>query len=200
MKENQSVAEGQRTDPEKWVVDYGDYLYRYALSRVQDPATAEDLVQETFLAALRAQGGFRGQSSERTWLTGILKHKVIDHIRRKSRERPVNDIEASVDSLDERFDDKGHWRVGPAKWTVNPRKLLEQKEFWKVFYSCLSKLSDRLAQALVLREMDGLSSDEIRKIFNISETNTYVLLHRARMRMRRCLDVNWLEKETVGEK
>lgn len=200
MKENQSVAEGQRTDPEKWVVDYGDYLYRYALSRVQDPATAEDLVQETFLAALRAQGGFRGQSSERTWLTGILKHKVIDHIRRKSRERPVNDIEASVDSLDERFDDKGHWRVGPAKWTVNPRKLLEQKEFWTVFYSCLSKLSDRLAQALVLREMDGLSSDEIRKIFNISETNTYVLLHRARMRMRRCLNVNWLEKETVGEK
>lgn len=200
MKENQSVGEGQRTDPEKWVVDYGDYLYRYALSRVQDPATAEDLVQETFLAALRAQGGFRGESSERTWLTGILKHKVIDHIRRKSRERPVNDIEASVDSLDERFDDKGHWKVGPAKWTVNPRKLLEQKEFWKVFYSCLSKLSDRLARALVLREMDGLSSDEIRKIFNISETNTYVLLHRARMRMRRCLDVNWLEKETVGEK
>jgi len=195
MKENQSVAEGQRTDPEKWVVDYGDYLYRYALSRVQDPATAEDLVQETFLAALRAQAGFRGQSSERTWLTGILKHKVIDHIRRKSRERPVNDIEASVDSLDERFDDKGHWRVGPAKWTVNPRKLLEQKEFWTVFYSCLSKLSDRLAQALVLREMDGLSSDEIRKIFNTSETNTYVLLHRARMRMRDCLEARWFREE-----
>ncbi len=101
--------------------------------------------------------------------------------------------------MDEHFDDKGEWKVGPAKWTVNPTELLEQKEFWRVFYRCVSKLSGRLAQAFVLRELDGLSSDEIRKILNISATNSYVMLYRARMRIRECLEVNWFGHEKAGE-
>ncbi len=195
MKEKQSEAKSQTLNPETWVDQYGDYLYRYAISRIYEPAVAEDLVQETLLAALQGKEGFEGRSSEKTWLTGILKYKIIDYIRKKSREQPTDTIELAADAMHEHFDDKGEWKVGPAKWTVNPRELLEQKEFWKVFYSCLSKLSERLAKAFVLRELDGLSSEEIRKILNISATNSYVMLYRARMRMRDCLEVNWLDHE-----
>jgi RNA polymerase sigma-70 factor (ECF subfamily) len=147
--------------------------------------------------ALNAKEGFKGRSSEKTWLTGILKYKIIDHIRKKSRERPTENIEFAVDAMHEHFDEKGGWKVGPAKWTVNPGELLEQKEFWKVFYRCLSKLSDRLGQVFAFRELEGLSSEEIRKILNISATNSYVMLYRARMRMRDCLEVNWLDHDKV---
>ena len=193
MTEKQSEATPQTLDPETWVDQYGDYLYRYAISRIHDSAVAEDLVQETFLAALNAKEGFEGRSTEKTWLTGILKYKIIDHIRKISRERPTDNIESSADAMHEHFDEKGGWKVGPAKWSVNPRELLEQKEFWKVFYRCLSKLSGRLAQVFAFRELEGLSSEEIRKILNISATNSYVMLYRARMRMRDCLEVNWLD-------
>ncbi len=197
MNKKQSGATIQTPDPETWVDRYGDSLFRYALARIQDPAIAEDLVQETFLAGLRARDTFKGNSSEKTWLTGILKHKIIDYIRKKSREQPVDNFDSFIGDMDELFDEKGHWRVGPAKWTVNPMKLLEQKEFWKVFSRCLSGLSSRLAQAFLLREMDGLSSDEIRKILNVTATNSYVILSRARMRMRNCLEIKWLGQDAV---
>lgn len=195
MNEKQPEVSPQTLDPETWVDQYGDYLYRYAISRIHDSAVAEDLVQETFLAALNAREGFKGLSSEKTWLTGILKYKIIDHVRKRSRERLTDNIENSVEAMQEHFDEKGGWKVGPAKWSVNPRDLLEQKEFWKVFYRCLSKLSARLAQVFAFRELEGLSSEEMRKILNISATNSYVMLYRARMRMRHCLEVNWLDHE-----
>ena len=192
MNEEQSKTKFQNLDPEAWLDQYGDYLYRYAIARIHEPAVAEDLVQETLLAGLQSKEGFKGRSSEKTWLTGILKYKIIDHIRKKSREQPTDTIELTADAMHEHFNNKGEWRVGPAKWTVNPKELLEQKEFWKVFYGCLSKLSERLAKAFVLRELDGLDSREIREILNVSATNSYVMLYRARMQMRDCLDVNWL--------
>ncbi len=194
MNEEQLAAKSQTLDPEAWVDQYGDYLYRYAISRIHEPAAAEDLVQETLLAALQSKEGFQGRSSEKTWLTGILKYKIIDHIRKKSREQPTDTIELTADAMHEHFDEKGGWKVGPAKWAVSPKELLEQKEFWKVFYNCLSKLSERLAEAFALRELDGLSSQEVREILNISATNSYVMLYRARMRMRDCLEINWLDQ------
>lgn len=197
---NESSVSHQMSDPETWVDQYGDYLYRHALARTQDPGIAEDMVQETFLGALHARDTFKGHSTEKTWLVGILKHKILDYIRKKSREQPVGNIEAIAESADEFFDEKGHWRVGPAKWAVNPRKLLERKEFWEIFSNCLSGLSDRLAQAFMLRELDGLSGEEIRKILNVTATNTYAILSRARMRMRNCLEVKWLgQKATKGQ-
>ena len=197
MNKKQSGANIQTPDPETWVDRYGDSLYRYAFARIQNPAIAEDLVQETFLAGLRARDTFKGNSSEKTWLTGILKHKIIDYIRKKNREQPVDNFDFFIGDMDEPFDEKGHWKVGPAKWAVNPMKLLERKEFWEIFSSCLSGLSSRLAQAFLLREMDGLSSDEIRKILNVTATNSYVILSRARMRMRNCLEVKGLGQEEV---
>ncbi len=95
-------------NPESWVDSYGDFLYRFALSRVKDPAVAEDLVQETFLAALRARENFKGQSAGRTWLVAILKHKIVDHIRKKIREPSTDKIETLMDTSDPDFDERGH--------------------------------------------------------------------------------------------
>ena len=178
-------------DPETWVDQYGDYLYRFALSRLQDNDAAEDLVQETFLAALHARENFKGRSSVTTWLTGILKHKIIDHLRKESRNQPVEDVEPFTASLDDLFDEKGKWKVGPSKWTANPTELYERKEFWRILKQCLSGLSGRLAQIFRLRELEELSTEEICKVFNISATNLWVILYRARMLLRRCLEINW---------
>jgi RNA polymerase sigma-70 factor (ECF subfamily) len=156
---------------------------------------AEDLVQETFLSALGALKDFQWRSSEKTWLTGILKHKVVDHFRKTAREQPVEDVESDPESTDAFFDPKGNWQIKPAKWTVNPQRLLEQREFIDVLSSCISKLTERLAHAFVLREINGESVEEICKILNISATNCWVVLHRARMKLRQCLEVDWFEHD-----
>lgn len=198
MKEERPVADRQRSDPETWVDRHGDYLYRYALSRIQNPAFAEDLVQETFLAALRSHESFEHRSSERTWLTSILKHKIIDHLRRTQREQPFHDADTFPESIDDLFDKKGQWKEKPVKWTVNPLKLLEQKEFWEVLNRCLSELPERLTQAFKLREMEGLGCEEICNVLNISSSNCWVMLYRARMALRRCLEVNWFGAKSIG--
>ena len=179
-------------NPELWVDSYGDFLYRFALSRVKDPSIAEDLVQETFLAALRARESFKGQSAGRTWLTAILKHKIVDHIRKKIREPSTDKIESLTDMSDSDFDERGEWNIRPGKWSVNPGNLYEQKEFLDVLYRCLAELPERLAEAFIKREMDGLSTAEVCKALGITATNSWVMLYRARMSLRRCLENKWL--------
>ena len=193
MAEKRSGKAHQKSDPETWVDQYGDYLYGYALSRIKDPSVAEDLVQETFVAALKTYKNFEGHSSERTWLTSILRHKAVDYFRRTSREKPMEDVDASTEFMNEYFDGKGQWRASPASWTLNPREILERKDFWKTLTDCLSGLSENLAIVFRLREMDGLSTEEICKVLKITPTNCWVILHRARMGMRRCLEMNWFE-------
>jgi RNA polymerase sigma-70 factor (ECF subfamily) len=182
-------------EPESWVEHFGDLLYRFALSRVKDPAVAEDLVQETFLAALRARESFKGRSTGRTWLIAILKHKIVDHIRKKIREPSTDKIETLTDITDSDFNDGGKWQVQPYKWAVNPGKIYEQKEFFDVLYHCLAELPGRLAEAFMLREMDGLSTEEVCKVLDITATNSWVMLYRARMSLRRCLENKWLGAE-----
>ena len=179
-------------NPETWVDEYGDFLYRYALSRIKDPSVAEDLVQETFLAALRARENFKGRSAGRTWLIAILKHKIVDYIRKKIREPSSDKIETLSDLVDSDFDDRGGWQIGPFKWAINPDKIYEQKEFLDVLYRCLAELPERLAEAFMLREMDGLSTEEVCKVLDITATNSWVMLYRARMSLRRCLENKWL--------
>ncbi|MFC1515274.1 sigma-70 family RNA polymerase sigma factor [Thermodesulfobacteriota bacterium] len=199
MKKALPARKNLQHDPETWVDRYGDYLYRFAIFRVQDPAVAEDLIQETFLAAFRFRNKFEGRSSERTWLTGILKHKIIDHYRKKAKEQTDGDIESRVKDLDALFDDKGGWGIKPASWKADPLTLYEQKEFLDVFYRCLSELSERLRRVFVLREVDRLKTDEICKVLNISATNSWVMLHRARMVLRRCLEINWFTQPVSEE-
>ena len=182
-------------DPESWVDHYGDFLYRFALSRVKDPAVAEDLVQETFLAALRARESFKGRSAGRTWLIAILKHKIVDYIRKKIREPSSDKIEKLGDMTDADFNAEGKWQVRPHKWAINPEKIYEQKEFFDVLYHCLAELPERLAEAFMLREMDGISTAEVCKALDITATNSWVMLYRARMSLRRCLENEWLGAE-----
>ena len=185
------------TDPETWVEQYGDYLYAYAYRRTQDESTAEDLVQETFLAALSARENFQGRSTEKTWLTSILKHKILDRFRKRYKEEPTEDIEMKADALDDLFDEKGHWKIGPAKWVANPQKHYEQKKFMEALGHCLKTPPKRLSEAFVLREFDGMSTKEICKVLNVSETNLWVMLHRARVYIRNCLEKSWLNPKEI---
>lgn len=191
MNTQRSISKHSNENPEKWVDLYGDYLYRYALYRVYETTVAEDLVQETFLAALGSIKNFQYRSSIKTWLTGILKHKIIDHFRKKAKEQPMDDIEPHIDKLNDLFTKNGQWKIKPANWNADPQKLYGQKEFMKVLHKCLAELPGRQASAFTLREIVGENTKEICKILDVSATNIWVLLHRARMFLRRCLEINW---------
>lgn len=174
---------------------HGDYLFRWALFRTRDTRIAEDLVQETFLAALQAQDHYQGRSSERTWLVGILKHKIMNYFHKASRERSVQYDEEIHEEAESPFDAQGNWQsplTGPKEWGCDPSQILEQKEFWAIFSRCLEGLPPRLANAFSLREIDDLDSKEICKILNVSATNLGVMLFRARSRLRRCLEINFM--------
>ena len=182
---------GRLSDPATWLDQHGDSLYRFALLRVRNPTTAEDLVQETLLAAWRAKAGFAGQAAERTWLIAILKNKLIDHFRRTSRETPLPDMADTDDAIDALFaQHNGHWARSPAAW-ANPDDALEQAEFWRVFQDCLADLPARQAQAFTLTEIDGLSTEELCKALAAQPSNVWVMLHRARLRLRECLEQRW---------
>ena len=201
MTKKQAEINSQIENPEGWVDKYGDFLYHFTLARIKDPSVAEDIVQETFLAALKARENFRGRSSARTWLIAILKHKLVDYIRKRIREEASDKVEsmfntATNDPADSSFNDAGDWRIRPSKWTIDPMKLYEQKEFMDVLYHCLGELPKRQAEAFMMREIDGFSTDEICKLLDISATNSWVMLYRARMWLRRCLESNWLKTES----
>jgi len=197
MSEKPTRAGWAATDPSLWVDQYGDCLFRFAQVRLGRPEGAEDIVQETFVAALRNRQSFTGQAAERTWLLGILKNKLADYFRDRERLRPATDVSSpsggsgAGDVLEELFDHKGRWRVQPVPGPDDPAATLERREFWEAFQSCLARLPARLAAAFALREVDGMSSEEVREILGVSAGNLWVLLHRARLGLARCLDVSW---------
>ncbi len=183
--------------PVRWLEQYGDPLYRYVLFRVRDPDLAEDLVQETLLAALQARDRYAHKSSEKTWLFGILKHKLVDHLRKSNREVPLGqetETDAELDRV--YFDERGAWRAELSSWS-EPERSLEQSQFWRTLFDCVARLPQRSAALFMLREIDGLSTEEICKVLNISTTNNlWVMLSRARMRMRECLEIRWFGRSS----
>jgi len=183
-----------RLDPSKWLDSHGDYLYRYALVRVRDAFVAEDLLQETLLAGVGGHQAHAGRSSERTWLVGIMKHKVIDHFRRVARNAPFQ-LNAAGDNecFEESGPWRGHWREdrAPNGWTIAARQCFESAEFWETFDRCLSQLPQQMSIAFTLREIDGLTSTEICEILNVTPNNLGVLLHRSRSKLRELLEANW---------
>jgi RNA polymerase sigma-70 factor (ECF subfamily) len=187
------------SDPERWVELYGDYLFKYALMRLRDAAKAEDAVQETFLAALKGGKSFAGRSAEKSWLVGILKNKVYDHFRKAGRETSFTDLEFYSDEESDRFVGdglaKGGWihELGPQDWPA-PGANLDNEVFWKTYRDCAGKLPKNVAAVFNLREVDGVDSKEVCAMLNISENNLWVMLHRARMALRRCLETNWFGK------
>lgn len=181
-------------DPSTWVEDHGDALYRFAILRVKDPSVAEDLVQETFLAALKGIDGFKGGSTLRTWLVGILKHKIIDQFRRNKPEILVSDLATMDDESDaDRLDRSDQRHASHPKWLDDPDNLLRNKEFWRVLVSCLDGLSEAHRRAFSLREIDGLKGEDICNILGVTSTNLWVMLHRARGKLQNCLENNWFK-------
>jgi RNA polymerase sigma-70 factor (ECF subfamily) len=192
--EPREQATGGPLEPGLWVEKHGDALFRYAMLMVGDREAAEERVQETFLAALQARESFREQSTERTWLTGILRHKIADHFRQRARSRqrgeaPVETRETSIFTAD------GYWRLAPGAWSGQPAALLEQEEFRKALRGCLGRLPTTLADAICLREMHRLGTRELCDILDISPTNLTTRLSRARAALRRCLEVNWFGEQ-----
>lgn len=182
-------------DPAVWLTEHGDYLYRYALLKLRDEAAAEDMVQETLLAALSAWKRFSGQSSVRTWLTGILKHKILDLFRARAKEPqytpasadPVAELAVLEQAL---FDATGHW-ISPAQTWADPEACLDQQRFWEAFTHCLDGLAPLHARAFHLREMEGAGTEEICKELDITSTNCWVILYRARLSLQQCLKTNF---------
>jgi RNA polymerase sigma-70 factor (ECF subfamily) len=186
-----------QTNPERWVEEHGDPLFRYALVRVRAREVAEDLVQETLLSALRSRGKFAGQSSERSWLFGILKHKISDYFRTLGRETSFTDLESLADEFSEKFVPEGYWVhvKGPKEWKPEADEVMHRSEFWQTMRACLDKLPKRIANVFMLREMEDVESKEICSMLSISESNLWVMLHRARMALRECLEINWFNRE-----
>jgi RNA polymerase sigma-70 factor (ECF subfamily) len=174
-----------------WLNEHSDYLYRFALARLRDPHQAEDVVQETFFAAIK-NPNFADQSSPRTWLTGILKHKIIDTLRKNVREVAASDLMNDEDSsMDDFFDDAGHWIDAPQAWDL-PENTLEQKQFLSILQNCMDKLPEKLSTLFLMRDVHETDNEEICKELNISATNAWVMLYRARMGIRKCIEINWL--------
>ena len=178
-------------DPATWVDRYGDVLYRYTIVRVRKQDVAEDLVQETLLAALKSQDKFEGHSAEQTWLIGILRHKIMDHIRSRSRGMAKITDDSSVDWLADFFDDRGSWRKPPDPTAVNPDSLLEKEEFWETFDTCLDSLPPRAREAFARRVIEHEETSIISKALDVTVNNLWVILFRARTQMRRCLMHKW---------
>jgi len=168
------------------------YLLRYASLQLRDRNAAEDAVQETLVAALAGEKSFGGRSNLRTWLTGILKHKLIDAIRKSGRETPIESDEA----LEALFNESGHWKTFPPEWR-SPDQSLEQKQFFAALEMCLEGLPEKTARVFLMREHMGLETDEICKDLGVTPTHVWVLLYRARMALRKCLEMNWFD---VGRK
>ncbi len=183
-------AHGGVEDPHEWIEAHGDILYRYAMARLRNAALVEDILQETLLAALKGIKGFNGQSSIRTWLIGILRRKISDHFRKLAREPlvrqnvPLDDQATGIFQRTERL----------KPWQTDPATLFEDNEFWEVFASCTDKLPQLLAEAFELREVEGLTTQEVCEQLEITHTNLAMRVYRARSFMRDCLDKNWFHR------
>ena len=180
-------------DATKWVNEYGDMLYRYALPRVNDKEIAKDLVQDTFLAAWRNHDNFKGEISEKNWLFTILKNKIIDHYRKASTRLTEGLPDNTNDPF---FDEAEHWaeQAGPKDWGIDYNQGIEKKEFYEILNRCRKKLKDIQSAVFAMKYLDGLDSEEICNELNITASNFWVLMHRAKLNLRACLEKNWITK------
>ncbi|MEO7766158.1 MAG: sigma-70 family RNA polymerase sigma factor [Ferruginibacter sp.] len=183
-----------RADPHKWVMKYADYLYDYCLTRLSDTELAKDLVQETFLAALEKIEKFEGSSTEKTWLTSILRNKIIDIYRRKSS--PLsnlhihNDCEIKHDFFQQEV---GHWNVEhwPREFGISDRLTIENKELQHILQKCLQKLPPLWHAVFIMKFMDDQEAVKICNELKVSSSNYWVILHRTKVNLRDCLQKNW---------
>ncbi len=177
-------------NPDKWVDLYGDQLYVYTYARVQDKGIAEDLVQESFLSAWKAKNSYRGEASEKNWLYQICKNKIIDHYR--SMKKNKSDLLDPTEN--DYFDNADHWtaQTKPSVWNVDYEQPIVHKEFYKVLELCKQKLKELQLQVFVLKYQEELDTVKICEVLDISQANYWVLIHRAKLQLRACLEKNWI--------
>ncbi len=187
------VSDDIKSNPDSWVNSYADKLYAYVLSRVGSVEIAEDMVQETFLAGLKNLASFKGNSTEYTWLVSILKRKIIDFYRQKAARTTV-----SIDAEETRFKQsgsmKGHWlkEKGPKAWDNETTSKIENEEFMNILNYCIKMLPDKWASCFILRVVEEMPGSEVCKELNLSSSNLWTMLHRARLQLRDCLELNWI--------
>lgn len=188
------------SDPAGWVDEHGDYLYSFAMLRLRDPAEAQDVVQETLLAALKSKAPYAGRTVERGWLLGILKNKINDVHRRANREVSFTELGFYESQESERFVSEGLQRgawadgMGPKDWAPKAGASLDQDSFWEAFRQCSGKLPKAVCQVFLMRELEDIKTRDICATLKISQANVWVMLHRARMALRQCLEQNWFTR------
>lgn len=190
-------AESIETQPELWLDRYGDLLFRDAMVRLGDRAAASDVVQETLLAALRGvrKGGFDGRVEFHHWLRAILRNKVVDHIRKRVRERPfdLSDPEGIGETL--LYKMTGVPTTSPENWAFDLETAFEREEFWAAFEACMSDLVDIQRSVFTMKVLDGVSTEEVCNVFSITSNNMGVVLHRARQALQNCLQGKWFVED-----
>lgn len=171
-------------------------MLRFAQLQLRDHGAAEDLVQEAIEAALRKASSFAGQSTLKTWVFAILRNRIIDHLRQASRTVALSSLVADDDDwqdrLDALFNERGHWQpaLRPVAWQ-DPEESMQSRQFWAVFETCLDHLPPATGRVFMMREFLGFESDEICSQLGITTSNCHVILHRARLKLRTCLDSGW---------
>ncbi len=181
-------------DPQNWVKNHADYLYTFTLSRINDEEQARDLVQETFLAALQKVDQFEGKSTERTWLTAILKNKIVDVYRKRSSGLATITLNREAENQEDYFGDDGHWKEEhrPMTFGVEDSDPLHNKEFSKVLKKCMQKLPALWLAVFTMKHIDDESTHTICTELKVSDANFWVIMHRAKLNLRACLQKNWI--------
>jgi len=180
-------------NPHQWVSAHADYLYAYAIKRISDKELAQDLVQETFLAALQKVQNFEGRSSERTWLTAILKNKIIDVYRKKSSGLTI-EIKAAEHEQQDFFEPNGHWNPGnsPKSFGIEHNDALLNKEFNQILQKCMQKLPALWMAVFTMKHIDDEDTHIICAELKVTPSNFWVIIHRAKLNLRACLQKNWI--------
>ena len=196
MINEQMLSNDTDVEPSKWIELYADYLFKYAVIRVHKKELAEDLVQDTFVSAIRSIKSFQHKSTERTWLTSILKNKILDHYKKRSTQRELNisenELEPSGHFKTEGIQ-KGRWNkdVRPENWDTDHETPVEKMEFYTTLTNCIGGLPDQWATVFSLKNLEDLSAGEICKEVGISSSNYWVIMHRAKLMLRECMGKNW---------
>lgn len=183
-------------DPKTWVERYSDYLFRYAIARFNDEEVAKDLVQETFLSALKGLDKFEGKSTEKTWLTGILKHKIIDVYRKEysglQTTKQIAEAENESEDLFEAHD--GHWKSNhaPKLFGIEQQDPLHNKEFNQTLQLCFKKLPALWATVFTMKHLDEEPTETILLDMKLTSSNFWVIIHRTKLSLRACLQTHWL--------
>ncbi len=176
-------------DPTKWVDKYSDYLFNYTIVRVNDRELANDLISETFLAGLKSMKNFKGEATERTWLISILKRKIIDHYRRINSNK--GKAEVRIAYSDE--SNEGDWleEQAPDRFDMTAEDVMENEELGTAILDCMNTLNEKQAKIFKMKTIEGFDTEAICNEFNITPSNLWVIIHRARVSLAECLEKNW---------